>query len=96
MTAQEGVERLKHVLTKDDADRYRFCCRKAFLMVRLLGLASPLRFSARDEVGFRIDERDLSVEEIKTGAIRKQFPWEQVECLAVGEPETDNGTLFQG
>jgi hypothetical protein len=96
MTANEGVERLKHVLTKDEADRYCFCCRKAYLMVRVLGLPSPLRFSARDKVCFRIGERDLSVEELNTGAVRKQFPWDQVECLVVGEPETDSGTLFQG
>ena len=64
MTAHEGVERMKHVLTKDETDRYCFCCRKAYLMVRVLGLDSPLRFSARDQVCFRIGERDLSVEEM--------------------------------
>ena len=96
MTAQDAIQLLEPVLTKDKAGRYCFACRKASLLVRLRGIRAPSQFAARDKIGFRTDERGLTVEELKTGAVRKQFAWKQIESLAAGEPETDSGTLFQG
>jgi hypothetical protein len=96
MTAQEANLHLEQALAKDPAGRYRFLCRKALVVVRLFGRTSPARFAARDKVGFRIDDWALTVEALDTGAIRKQFTWLQIESLSVGEPEMDNGPLFQG
>ena len=96
MTAQEANLHLEQALAKDPAGRYRFLCRKALVIVRVFGRTSPARFGARDKVGFRIDDRALTVEALDTGAIRKQFTWLQIESLSVGEPEIDNGPLFQG
>ena len=56
----------------------------------------PVLFTARDNVRVRIDEDGLTVEKLNTGAVYRQFAWKQVESLAAGEPETDNGPLFQG
>ena len=96
MTPQEAIDRLEPALMKDRGGRYCFCCRKASVVVRLLGAAGPLRFAPRDDVGFRTDDRMLTVEELRTGAVRMQFAWKQIESLAAGEPEMDNGVLFQG
>jgi hypothetical protein len=51
-------------------------------------------FTPRDNVRIRIDEDGLTVEKVNTGPVYRQFAWKQVE--SVGEPETDNGPLFQG
>ena len=96
MTAQEGITRLENSMKKDHADRYLFACRKALLLIRLVGGRVPFRFDAGDQVGFRIGELHLTVEELATGRARCHFAWERVESLAVGEPETDNRDLFQG
>jgi hypothetical protein len=96
MTAQDAIQRLEPALTKDKAGRYCFACRKAALFVRLRGRLAPSRFAARDKMGFRTDELGLTVEELNTGVVRKQFSWMQIESLIAGEPETDNGALFQG
>lgn len=96
MTAQEAIDRLEPALTKDQGGRYCFCCRKASVVMRLEGGARAVRFAPRDQVGFRTDDRMLTVEELKTGAVRMQVAWKQIESLAAGEPEIDNGVLFQG
>jgi hypothetical protein len=96
MTAQEGMERLEGSMRRDDANRYLFACRKALLLIRIVGARVPLRFDAGDHVAFRIGALDLTVEELETGRARCHFAWERVESLAVGEPETDNRDLFQG
>lgn len=96
MTAQDAIQMLERALTKDNAGRYCFACRKASLFVRLRGILCASQFAARDKIGFRTDELGLTVEELKTGIVRKQFAWKQIESLCAGEPETDNGTLFQG
>ena len=96
MTAQDAIRLLEPALIKDERGRYRFACRKASLFVRLRGIQAPSQFAARDKCGFRTDEQGLTVEELTTGVIRRQFAWKQIESLCAGEPETDNGTLFQG
>ena len=96
MTAQEAIARLEPALSKDEDGRYRFACRKASLVLRLLDHRVPMRFAPCDQVGFRTDDRALTVEELKTGVVRMQFAWKQIESLAAGEPEIDNGLLFQG
>ncbi len=96
MTRQEAIKHIESVLTIDETNRYRFACRKAFLIVRLLGTRTTVRFAVRDKVAFRIDELDLIVEELETGIVRQQFSWKDVDNLAAGEPETDSGLLFQG
>jgi hypothetical protein len=96
MTTQEAIERLEPALTIDGRGRYCFDRRKVSLILRLIGIRSPLRFSAQDKVGFRTDAKGLTVEELKTSVARKRFVWSSIESLAAGEPETDNGALFQG
>lgn len=96
MTAQDAIQLLEPALTKDKAGRYCFACRKASLLVRLRGIRVPSQFAARDRIGFRTDELGLTIEELQTGVVRERFPWKQIESLAAGEPETENGILFQG
>jgi len=96
MTAQDAIQRLESALTQDQAGRYCFACRKASLFLRIRGRHAPSRFAAQDKMGFRTDELGLTVEELKTGVVRKRFSWKQIESLIAGEPETDNGALFQG
>jgi hypothetical protein len=96
MTAQDAIQLLEPALTKDKAGRYCFACRKAYLSGRLRGVRAPSQFAAQDKIGFRTDEMGLTVEELKTCAVRKRFAWKQIESIAAGEPETDSGTLFQG
>lgn len=96
MTALEAATRLDHALTKDPAGRYSFMCKKAFVMVKLFGKADRLRFAARDRLAFRAEDAWLVIERCDTGAVHRKFSWDQIECLAAGEAETDNGSLFQG
>jgi len=96
MTAREAHVHLDHALARDPAGRYCFRCRKALVLIRLYGGRSPARFCVRDRVGFRVNDDALTVEALDTGAVRKQFTWLQIESLSAGEPEVDNGPLFQG
>jgi hypothetical protein len=96
MDAREAAIRLEHTLAKGPDGRYCFACKKAFVMLKLVGRAHRVRFGARDQVAFRADPVCLTVERRDNGAVKQRFTWEQIECLAVGEPEVDNGPLFQG
>ena len=96
MTVQAGTKKLEHALRKEEAGRYLFACRKALLVVRLLGERRPVRFSAADRVAFRVGPLEFTVEELKTCKVRFHCALERVENLTAGEPETDSGNLFQG
>ena len=95
MTAAEAASQLEHTLAKGPDGRYSFACKKAFVLLKLAGCAQRLKFAARDRVVFRTDPTGLVIE-CNDGRVKKQFTWEQIECLAAGEPEVDNGPLFQG
>ena len=96
MTLQEASTRLEHALCRDPSGRFLFPCKKAYVMVKLYGSKDRLRFGVRDKVVFRTDGNFLIIEKSDTGAVKQRFSWEQIECIAAGEPEMDNGTLFQG
>lgn len=96
MDVVEATIRLEHTLAKGPDGRYCFACKKAFVLLKLVGCSQRLRFGARDQVAFRADPVCLTVERRDNGAVKKRFPWAQIECLAAGEPEVDNGPLFQG
>ena len=96
MTIDEAVVRLGPTLAKDSAGRYSFACRKAFVLVKLHGKAARFRFAARDQVVFRLTGDALTIEKQATGAIQRTFTWNEIECICAGEPEKDDGTLFQG
>ena len=96
MDAQDAMDRLSGALIKEGQDRYRLKCVKTILFVRLVGARTSIRFAARDRVLFKIDPASLTVEDLKTHGIRNKFPWNLVESVAAGEPESDNSDLFQG
>ena len=96
MTSEEAIRQFEGCFKKDTSDRYVFACRKAILILKLAGVPAPLRFFPGDQLGFRIAVHEFTVEDLKTGAIRHHFSWEQVIRLNAGEPETDSGALFQG
>ena len=96
MNPQDAMRRLSGTLIKVGPDRYRLACGKAALFVRLLGVRAPVRFAARDRLCFRIDVENLTVEDRRTHAILTVFPWNRIESVAAGEPESDNSDLFQG
>lgn len=96
MTLEEAAARLDRSMNRDAAGRYCFCCKKAFVLLKLYGNANRLRFTARQKLVFRADQSWLTVEHGDTGTVQRRFAWENIECLAAGEPEVDNGPLFQG
>lgn len=93
---EEASVRLNHSMNRDAAGRYSFCCKKAFVLLKLHGSPNRFRFTARQKLVFRTDQFCLTVERCDTGVIERRFNWDEIECLAAGEPEVDNGPLFQG
>ncbi len=96
MTPAEVIERLEAALMRDSQGRYCLLCKKASVIFKLHGHSGRLRFVAHDKIAFRTDDQGLTVEQFETGAIKRRVLWEEIECLMAGEPETDNGALFQG
>lgn len=96
MTAQQALDHLERALMKDEQGRFFFCCKTAIVIIKLHGITSPLRFPACDKIGFRIDGAALTIECLASGAVKKLVRWEEIETLAVGEPEMAHGNLFQG
>jgi len=96
MTVQEAERHLGGALARDASGRFSFACGKTSVAVQLRGSASRVHFSRCDRVGFRMGPDGLAVENVQTGAILRQFPWAALEWLAAGEPETADGSLFQG
>ena len=52
-------------------------------------------FAAKDKLAFRAEKDCLTIEKCD-GKVHRKFLWDQIECLAAGEPEKDDGSLFQG
>ena len=96
MTMQEAMGHMGGTLVREGQDRYCFACGKTLLVVRLVGGQTAVRFVARDRVAFRIDAVNLTVEDLRTHAVRRKFSWDRIESMAMGEPESDNSDLFQG
>ena len=87
---------LTGALTTEGQDRYRLIGDKTVLFIRLLGSRTSIRFAARDHFAIRIDAANLTVEDLRTHAIRNTFPWSRIESVAAGEIESENSDLFQG
>ncbi len=96
MTSDQALTHLGTALIRDREGTFRFACPKALVSIKILGKPGCQRFAAKDRVAFRIDEKELTIEHTDTGMAWHRFPWEQIETLAAGEPETDSGSLFQG
>lgn len=96
MTIDEALRRLGPTLAKDHTGRYLFACKKAFVLVKLHGRPARFRFAARDQVAFRLTGPCLLIEKQATGAVQRTFHWDEIECICAGEPEKDDGSLFQG
>ena len=96
MTPQEAEQRLAKALVKDPAGRYSICCKKQIVLLRLRGESKCFRYGVRDQASFLPEVSCLVVEHTRFGIVRRRFQWDQIECLLAGEPETDQGTLFQG
>jgi hypothetical protein len=96
MNIQKAMGQLTGTLIRDGQDRYHFACDKVILFVRLVGARAPIRFAARDQVVFRIDAENFTVEDLRTCVAHRTLPWNRIECVAAGEPESENNDLFQG
>jgi hypothetical protein len=96
VTSEEGVRRLEPALRRDAAGAFHFACVKALVSIKLRGHHGCRRFCAKDHVVFVADGNALTIQYKETGVMRCRFPWDQIETLAAGEPETDSGSLFQG
>ena len=96
MNAQDAMSLLSGTLTTEGQDLYSLKGGKTVLCIRLQGARTSIRFAARDHVAIRIDAANLTVEDLRTHAIRSAFPWSRIESVAAGEPESDNCDLFQG
>jgi hypothetical protein len=96
MQAKDAEGHLSGALVKDANGRFAFVCKHAIVQVQLRGQPAPLRFVAHDHVAFRAAPQYLVVENTQDGMAR-QFPWEELEWMAAGEPEmADGSSLFQG
>ncbi len=96
MQAYEAAERLQGALARDPYGRYAFACKNAIVTLRVRGNPEPLRYGWRDKVAFRTEPHALAFEHADSGTVRMQFQWDDLESLAAGEPETADGSLFQG
>ena len=96
MNVQDAMIRLSGTLITEGQDRYRLIGGKTVLFIRLLGTRTSIRFAPRDHIAIRIDAANLTVEDLRTHAIRNTFPWSQIESVAAGEIESENSDLFQG
>ncbi len=96
MNLQHVIQELRGILAKEGQDRYCLPCYKAVLLVRLFGTRKPIQFTSGDRVAFRFDARSLTVEDFRTRSIRNAYPWNRIESVVAGEPESDNRDLFQG
>jgi hypothetical protein len=96
MRVEEAERHLAGALARDPNGRFAFACKNALVTLRLRGSPEPLRFVLHDNVGFRTGRHGLTIEHLKTGAVRKRFAWDDLESVAAGEPEMADGSLFQG
>jgi hypothetical protein len=96
ISVQDAMGQLSGTLLKRGQDLYCFPCRKAVLFVKLVGARTLVRFAAHDELAFRIDTANLTVENLRTRTVLRTFAWDRIESVAMGEPESDNSYLFQG
>jgi hypothetical protein len=96
MTREQGVETLGAALVTDASGRFLFACRKAFVRIRIRGRSAPFLFRKRDQVAFRVGAQALIIERIEGFTMKKCLDWAELESVSAGEPETDNGSLFQG
>ena len=96
MTPQDAEQRLAKALVRDLSGRYSICCKKQMVLLRLHGISKSFRFGERDHVSFRPELNCLVIEQSRLGTVKRRFPWDEIECLLAGEPETDHGTIFQG
>lgn len=83
-------------MKRDDAGTFHFACGKAMVSIKLVGHPGCRRFCAKDRVVFLTDGNALTIQYSESRITRCRFPWDQIETLAAGEPETDSGSLFQG
>jgi hypothetical protein len=96
MTQEQAVETLGAALVTDASGRFSFACRKALVRIKIRGRSAPFLFHKHDQVTFRIGAQALIIEKIERFTMKKCLNWAELESLSAGEPETDNGSLFQG
>jgi len=96
MTPQEAVNRLRPALAPQGGGTFCFASSKVFLRLKLLDNPARLRYTAKDQVIFRVEECNLIIADAKTGVIRNQLGWREIESMVAGEPESDNAVPFQG
>jgi hypothetical protein len=96
MTREEAAGSLEGALACNASGRYSFVCSKALIRVKIRGRTKPMLYRKRDNFSFRIDAQSLIIERLQSFTTKKRLLWENVEYFSAGEPETDNGALFQG
>lgn len=96
MTREQAGEILGAALVTDARGRFSFACRKAFVRIKVRGHSSPFLFHKGDQVTFRIGAEALIIEKSQRFTMKKCLDWAELESVAAGEPEADNGSLFQG
>lgn len=96
MTREQAMETLGAALVTDASGRFSFTCRKTLVRIKIRGRSAPLLFHKRDQVTFRIGPEALIIEKSQRLTMRKSLDWAELESVSAGEPETDNGSLFQG
>jgi hypothetical protein len=96
MTREQAVETLGAALVTDVSGRFSFACRKTLVRIKMRGRSAPFLFRKCDQVAFRIGAQALIIERIERFTMKKCLDWAELESVSAGEPETDNGSLFQG
>ena len=94
MSPQQAIELLRPALDEHECGTFRFACPRALLIMKVANVPARVRFTARDRVLFRVVESGLIVEDSRTGMIKRLLPWEQIECLAAGEPVREDQSVI--
>jgi hypothetical protein len=77
-------------------NEFHLICRKAILIIKVAGEAGSKVFRAAENIALCVDDNGFAVKDLRSGRLRAQALWSQVDSLVAGEPEADNGELFQG
>jgi len=91
-------EVLAHLTPLEEDNSGGFCirCRALRVLIRVRNAVAPITVGFRDGMRFHASENGLVLDPGKSGKNRRVVPWNEIACIAVGEPETTDGHLFQG
>ncbi len=71
-------------------------CKALRVLIRVRAGGAPITVGFRDGMRFHATDNGLVLDPCRPGKGLRVVPWHEIACIAVGEPETTDGRLFQG